>query len=141
MADTAIRTVAGSISLDKFGERLFLVVNPGMRVRFGDQVITGGQELRIIGGDTNFENEIGVNQSQRVSVAARLATSEELEGRAPSQLTDPTLTATKIVRFEAIQKLAFEIFGSEGGTAESNWLSAELELLTSPSLTTAVAPS
>ena len=129
MVDAEIRIIAGTISLDKFGERLFLVVHPGMRVVFGDRVITGGQQIRVLGGDTNFENEIVANQSEDVSIAARLATPEELEGRAPSQLTDPTLTAKKIVKFETVQKRAFEIFQSDGGSAEDNWLRAELELL------------
>lgn len=131
MVDTETQIIAGTISLDKFGERLFLVVHPGMRVDFGDRVITGGQVIRVLGGGTNFENEIVANQSEKVSIAARLATPEELEGLAPSQLTDPTLTARKIVKFEAVQKLAFEIFRSGGGSAEGNWLRAERELLAS----------
>lgn len=134
MADAETRIVAGTVSLDKFGERLFLVVQPGMRVGFGDRVITGGQVIRVLGGGTNLESEIFTNQSEEVSIAARLATPEELKGREPSQLTDPTLTAKKIVKFETVQKRAFEIFQSEGGAAQGNWVRAESELLAMPTV-------
>jgi len=129
MTGNETRILAGTIVLDKFGERLFLNVRSDMRISFDGHTILGGHTIRVLGADTNFENEIFAGKSADVSVAARLATLDELQFLAPSQLSDPTVTAKKIARFEAIQNRAFQIFEATGGSADSNWLRAERELL------------
>jgi len=129
MADTQTRIVAGTISLDENGERLFLSTDPGTHVRFEDRMIDGNQVIRVLGPDANFVVTSVTNRSDRVSIAARLATPNELAQH--SQLTDPTLVAEKFAKFDAVQERAFEIFQVEGGSAEGNWLRAERELLAS----------
>ena len=128
MPRTETQTIAGRISLDENGERLFLVVQPGMHVRFGNGEVAGGQVVRVLEGDTRFAGEIFSNESRDVSIAARLATPEEVELH--DQVTDPTLAAEKIVSFEAIQKRAYEIFRTGAdSSADENWLRAEREIL------------
>lgn len=127
MADAETRIVSGVIVLDKNGERLFLSTEFETRVRFGDRTIIGNQVLRVLGTDATFVVTDVTDRGERVSIAARLATPEELTQH--DQLTDPTLVAEKIAKFEAIQARSFEIFQMEGGSAEDNWLRAERELL------------
>lgn len=127
MADAETRIVSGVIVLDKNGERLFLSTEFETRVRFGDRTIIGNQVLRVLGTDATFVVTDVTDRGERVSIAARLATPEELKQH--DQLTDPTLVAEKIAKFEAIQARSFEIFQMEGGSAEDNWLRAERELL------------
>ena len=128
MADAETRTISGTLVLDKNGERLFLSTDLQTHVRFGDRTITGNQVIRLLAPDATFVVTDVTHRSERVSIAARLATPEELKQH--DQLTDPTLVAEKIAKFEAIQARAFEIFQVEGGSAEGNWLRAERELLT-----------
>ena len=129
MADTETRIVSGTIVLDKNGERLFLSTDLETHVRFGDRSIIGNQVLRVLGPDASLVVTDVTDRNERVSIAARLATPVELKQH--DQLTDPTLVAEKIAKFEAIQARAFEIFQVEGGSAEDNWLRAERELLAS----------
>lgn len=123
MENSEVHIITGSIALDKNGERLFLSTDQNTHVRFGEFEVKGNRVLRIL----NFESDFS-DKSVNVSIAARLATPEELSVH--SELTNPTLTAEKIVTFDAIQKQAYEIFESgKGGFAEDNWLRAERELL------------
>ena len=68
------------------------------------------------------------DSSRAVTVSGHVSTVEEMSTH--DQLTKPTVTLKKLVTFESIAKLAFEISQSErAGSNIDNWLHAEHELL------------
>ena len=119
--------ISGLLTIDKNGERFFLTTREGTRARFGSRVLIGRQKLRLLIEDGE-PLDLSVAERREVTVAARIATTEEMSDH--DQLTDPTLVATAFAEAEAIRQRAFDIFESgRGGTAFDNWLQAERELV------------
>lgn len=113
--------LSGNLSLDKNGERLFLVTS-----KFGPSDV-----LRLVQDNFDIFPEdllLGRVRSIDVTVTGHVANDEER--RRHDQLTEPTIVVEKIVPFELIRERAFEIFQSGSDrSAEENWLRAERELL------------
>jgi len=129
MATHGTGILTGTLVLDKNGERFFLSTRADLHTHLGPRLLTGSHVLRLISDDfAVFPQDLLAGQSRDVTVSGHIAT--EAEMRLHDQLTDPSITAERIVSAEAIRKRAFEIFQSgRGGSALDDWLRAERELL------------
>jgi hypothetical protein len=119
--------ISGRLTIDKNGERFFLMTREDTRAAFGSRVLIGRQQLRLL-TETGDPLDMSVAERQDVTVAGRIATAAEMAVH--DQLTDPTLVVKRLAEAQTIRQRAFEIFETgRGGTALDNWVHAECQLL------------
>ena len=120
--------ISGFLTIDKNGERFFLMTREGTHASFGSRVLIGRQQLRLLIEDGEHPLDLSVAEREDVTVAARIAT--PAEKAVHDQVTDPTLVVTRMAEAQTIRQRAFDIFESgRGGSALDHWVQAERELL------------